>query len=181
MSIRVSLVMLMMSLQAHAMNYYYQDPQPTLAPVAIPDVSLPVPAMDCLTRAEQIARRTHYCPEVSSMSRHGTTWSAPGGWKSYQVSFISNVTRYLGAQWSGTNVGRTVCLYSGDNVNDFPVQLVFPALSTLPDLPIWERSSDGNSSNCMSKHSRVCDCPIKAFKEAASVDSAKAAVMNITS
>lgn len=174
-------VMLLLTGQVSAMNYYYKQPVEKLAPLAIPNVSIPIPAMDCLTATEQKERNIHYCPEVSSLSLQGTTWSAPGNWKSYQVSFISQVNRFLGAQWTGTNVGRTVCLYAGDNSNDFPVELVFPALATLPDLPIWETAADKNGSNCMSKQSRVCDCPIQVFQQEIQADSAKAAVMSLSS
>lgn len=163
----------------YAMNYYFQEEQPRLSPIAIPDVSIPVPAMDCLTPREQEARNIHYCPDVSDLSRQGTTWSAPGNWKSYQVSFISTVTRFMGAQWMGTNVGRTVCLYSGDNSNDFPVQLVFPALSELPDLPLWKAGSNSNTADCVSNQGLICDCPIKVFQEDAEINNAKSAVMNI--
>lgn len=156
---------------------FYDVPKVHLDPISIPDIKINPPPMDCLSNAEQNERNIFYCPVASSLVLNGTTWSAPGNWKSYQVSFTSQVTRFLGAQWTGNNVGRTVCLYAGNNPNDFPVQLVFPSLSLLPDLPVWDISK--NSANCVSDDNQVCDCPINLFSEQPAVDTAKAAVMQL--
>lgn len=167
-----------MALPAYAFHFY-ASPTENLPLVRVPEVMVSQTPMPCVSAEDQKEQQLSYCPDVSSLVLQGTTWSAPGHWRSYQVSFMTQVTRFLGAQWTGTNVGRVVCLYAGDNPNDFPVQLVFPSLARVPGRPVWQLSDDGASANCLSHQSQVCDCPISVFETEPSVDSARAAVMGI--
>lgn len=161
---------------------YYNDTPPALDPVAIPDISIPQPPMDCVPAEERIQRNIHYCPDVSFLSRQNTMWHGPTGWKGNQISFTSTLTRFVGAQWTGTNVGRLVCLYTGDNINDFPVQIALSALVITPDLPVWMHSNKEKSTiNCVSTNNQVCDCPIQLFQEQQLPLNAKEAVLEITS
>lgn len=164
-----------------AMQLFSSDPTPK------PQLTFEIPEntqvlsdpMPCLSAEDMKARNLTYCPAPSSLVLNKTSWSAPGNWKSYQVSFIKHINRFLGAQWTGIHVGRMICLYGGDNPNDFPVQLVLPTLAQEPTLPIWEPIKN-NSSNCISTHNQVCDCPIQIFIESNDPDDAKAAVNQIS-
>lgn len=159
---------------------YYSPPAPRLEPIKIPSVSIPQPPMDCVPPDQQRQRNIYYCPQPTDLVRNGVNWSAPGGWKSNQVSFTTQLRRFIGAQWIGTNVGRVLCLYTGDNINDFPVQIVLPALAILPDLPVWDTTSDTSQVNCVSQNNQVCDCPIQIFRDEEPPSNARAAVAELT-
>ena len=159
---------------------YYDTPHVKLEPMSVPDVSLPQPPMDCVPEDQQQARNIEYCPEVSKLVLRNNAWYAPGkDWKTYQFSFTKSLSRFVGAQWIGTNVGRTVCLYEGDNANDFPVQISLNKVVLAPELPVWNVQKDKTYA-CVSQNNQICDCPIQPFKEQQSPINAKAAIDQLT-
>ena len=64
---------LFLSMSAHAMNYYYSQPQARLDPIAIPNVTLPSPPMDCLTPQEQKERNMKRSKMLNAPNIH-TKW-----------------------------------------------------------------------------------------------------------
>lgn len=93
-------------------------------------------------------------------------WYAPGGWKS-NTSFETQVTQYLGAQWTGAVVGVVICIYQTAGNTNFPLTLQNNKLMQAPTGGRWivsqEKKQDPttqaiqNISNCVSTDPN--DCP----------------------
>ena len=150
-------------LQVFAMNY--NQPTESLGLVQIPTLEIIQIPMACVQEDQRQTLNIQYCPSVDDLTLKNTTWTGPGKWKSYQISFITTVDKFLGAQWHGINIGQLVCLYGSDDMNDFPVQLVLPTLAMLPTYPVWTAPDQSNTANCISKNNDTCDCPIQIFYE----------------
>ena len=63
------------------------------------------------------------CPETTALSQQKMYWGAPGGWVSYNPSFITKVTTFVAAQWQGIKLGKVLCVYTGKKGMDFPIVL----------------------------------------------------------
>ena len=63
------------------------------------------------------------CPAVTSLSQQKMFWGAPGGWVSFNPSFITKVTTFVAAQWQGIKLGKVLCVYTGNKGMDFPIVL----------------------------------------------------------
>lgn len=92
-------------------------------------------------------------------------WKARGGWKS-EVSFVKEVTAFLGAQWTGTNVGTISCIYRAKESSTFPLVLQNGKVVYYPKEGAWKKPiKQGGSKtgaitykiNCVAN--RVKDCP----------------------
>ena len=85
------------------------------------------------------------CPPISAISKDPAklTWSAQDGFKSYEMSFIDQLTTFLGAQWNGVKVGQVTCVYSGKPKTAFPILLVYGTLAIEPTGGKWSKNLDG--------------------------------------
>lgn len=101
---------------------------------------------------------TNYCPNPDQLVANPKkmTWSAKGGFRSFDQSFAVKLTKFLGAQWEGVNVGQIICLYHGPDPQTFPVQVLFDVLAITPTAGRWV-AKKGHYSNCVSDNPQ--DCP----------------------
>lgn len=108
----------------------------------------------------QKPKNLFFCPPIKSIKKDPVklTWSAPGGWKSYEISFDNKIIEFYGAQWNGENVGQITCLYKGDVPSAFPILLVFDTLTYQPSGGQWSKDL-GGYQNCVSR--KRSDCPFK--------------------
>jgi hypothetical protein len=89
------------------------------------------------------------CPAPSALVLNKTkrTWSAHNGWEPQSPSFINQPTQFLGAQWSGVQIGKLSCIYSGLPKGTFPVAITYGELTYDPfvNLPKNVRGSWGKN------------------------------------
>jgi hypothetical protein len=99
----------------------------------------------------------HYCPATSTLQKDPMThtWSAPDGWKSYDMSFTDKLTHFSGAQWRGTNVGQIFCVYRGEIATEFPVLLAYRVLTYEPQGGRWSVNL-GGYHNCETPNQEEC-------------------------
>ena len=142
------------------MDWFEKKPVPTYRKAELtPKPQVPLPCMDL---NEQIQNNMFYCPKPTDLFMENNIWQSNNGWKSFAVSFTQEITSFSGAQWQGFNVGRVICLYSGPNMNDFPVQISTGSLVHEPDKPLW--TSNNSNATCVSASGNVCDCPFSFVK-----------------
>jgi len=111
------------------------------------------------------------CPLPSQISKNPAqgNWVAQtssGSWKSYDMSFATNLTSFLGAQWVGAAVGQITCIYGSNQqyvlngqlnvLQTEPVLLVFHTLTRTPSGGGWKHVQHG-VYNCQA--SDVSQCP----------------------
>jgi len=104
---------------------------------------------------EQLGFET--CPPINYLVKDPSTmfWATKQkGFRSYDVSFAQHITRFLGAQWEGVNLGTIYCLYQGDNMT-FTVNLRFHALSYTPNGGNWTKDL-GGLKNCITSDPNNC-------------------------
>ena len=111
------------------------------------------------TNSQTVANQFH-CPANDKLVKDPDkmTWNAPGGWKSFNESFVNEVGNFLGAQWRGTNVGQITCVYQGKIKTNFPVLLYFQTLTHIPTGGKWGKNL-GGYRNCISNEQK--DCPFQ--------------------
>lgn len=98
-----------------------------------------------------------FCPAANTLKvDQDLWWTAPGDWKSDSQSFAKSIDHYLGAHWSGINVGKVVCLYVTADKNAFPIALVRENLVPSPTEGLWGPVLNGEK-DCRSYD--VKDCP----------------------
>jgi len=97
-----------------------------------------------------------YCPEHFKLEKKGLFWEGSGGWRSYAQSFVNEVDAFLGARWSGVNVGKMACVYKGKKAYTFPVVLQNDQLVPAPKGGKWSQLKDGKIE-CHSNE--ILDCP----------------------
>lgn len=116
------------------------------------------------------------CPPIDKILKNPTkgNWTAEtqdGLWKSYDMSFATSLTRFVGAQWVGVNLGQITCIYHSEQEftmqgqptiqKTLPVLLVFHALTFEPtDNKNWKLLSRG-VYNCEPEKNGTSDCPFK--------------------
>lgn len=109
-----------------------------------------------------IAQNLFLCPPITALKKnpdpHYWNWTASGGWKSYGISFVTQIKEFAGAQWTGTNVGQLTCVYKGTQVTDFPILLIYHALTLEPSGGKWTQNL-GGYRNCLSLNQ--VDCAFK--------------------
>ncbi len=105
----------------------------------------------------QLPAGTITCPSVQKLykDRKNMNWEAHGGWLSHQQSFADKVSRFLGAQWQGANVGSVYCLYQGDNRLTFMIHLQYNKLAFTPSGGKWQKKKHGYQ-NCISEKQSDC-------------------------
>lgn len=87
------------------------------------------------------------CPQVSELTKDANMyWHAPGGWRSYNISFSKELVRLVGVQWQGDKVGNIFCQYKDRSKLTFPVALQAPGIYLRP---IGEWSSSGEESSAI--------------------------------
>ena len=99
------------------------------------------------------------CPKISELVRDPNSgeWQGkdPLRWKGYEMSFDTALSRFVGAQWQGTNVGQIFCVYHGPEKTAFPVLILFHALVQEPSGGKWSDNQNG-SLNCYSANLEDC-------------------------
>lgn len=104
-----------------------------------------------------IAYVKQYCPAAEALTlSQDLWWTAPGDWKSDSQSFVAEIDRFIGAQWSGINIGKVICLYTGKGKANFPVALIRESLVPEPTGNLWSPNIQGQR-NCQTND--VTDCP----------------------
>ena len=103
-----------------------------------------------------------YCPSIDQLNKDSAalTWSAPGGWQSYQKSFAVKINRFTGAQWSGIQIGQIICTYGSNEKGTFPIQLLYNKLVFQPTGGAWGQNM-GGYINCKSNDLNDCPFPVK--------------------
>lgn len=119
-----------------------------------------------------------FCPHINQAKKNQITqkWKAQtkaGTWKSYQTSFATDLTQFIGAQWTGVGVGQVTCVYRAEqrftiegNLTiqpALPVLLVFHTLTFQPTKGKWKHSGHG-VYNCYSYHKQNCPFKIRIQK-----------------
>jgi hypothetical protein len=115
------------------------------------------------------------CPPIDKITKDPTegNWKAQmpeGTWKSYSLSFATSLTRFVGAQWVGADVGQITCVYHSEQEfmmqgqqtiqRTLPVLLVFHTLAFQPSGANWAHASKG-VYNCSAGNKGQADCPFK--------------------
>lgn len=115
-----------------------------------------------LAIGDTAATKIVYCPPVSALTKDPIkqTWSAKGGFKSYDLSFVTKITDFLGAQWRGATVGQVTCVYKGSPKNSFNVLLYFGTLSQEPLTVNWGKNL-GGYRNCIARKRKIQECPFE--------------------
>jgi hypothetical protein len=133
---------------------------PSIVEAALNTGNTPAPASQQVIDQQngtQVTLSTVYCPLPTDLIKNGLFWgTAVGGWKSYSESFDANVSRFIGAQWVGINVGKMVCIYKGNLALSFPITVQNDTLALAPSGGLWGKDL-GGYRNCHS--SNPADCP----------------------
>lgn len=110
------------------------------------------------------------CPKIKDAQKNPKkgNWIAKttkGYWKSYDMSFATHLTQFVGAQWSGAEMGQVTCIYNSQQKftmngqlkreHTLPVLLVFHTLTFKPMTGKWKRFSVG-VYNCYSRKQSDC-------------------------
>jgi hypothetical protein len=105
------------------------------------------------------AKTVRYCPPISqiTLNTQARIWSAPGGWKSYDQSFATEINRFLGAQWVGITIGQIACIYQGKAKYTFPILLVYNKLVQRPTENGWKKKENSNRYHC--PNNQITECP----------------------
>ena len=98
------------------------------------------------------------------MNWHANTQD--GYWKSYHSSFATNLTKFVGAQWVGENLGQIFCVYQSEQhytlqaqttvQPTLPVILVFHTITHVPSGGKWTHPKRGLR---MCQSPKQEDCP----------------------
>lgn len=127
----------------------------------------------------KVTEANSFCPHISQIQKNQITqkWGAQtqsGTWKSYQSSFATNLTQFVGAQWSGEGLGQITCVYKAEQRFTMegnltiqpvlPVLLVFHTLTFLPTEGKWKHVSQG-VYNCYAFDRNNCPFKINIHKQ----------------
>ena len=117
-----------------------------------------------------------FCPKIDELYRDKKEiWQSKSGWKANEPSFVPEITRFIGVQWKGVNIGRAACIYTGSSKAEFPVSLYLNIIVKNPkDITDNARHTpqgedkkklytplgdDKGNLNCFSSNNNICDCP----------------------
>jgi hypothetical protein len=122
---------------------------------------------DVSTNQVKPVENLFYCPPISALVKSSDTftWSAPDGWKSFDMSFVDKITHFAGAQWRGTNVGQIFCVYRGELETSFPILLAYNVLAYAPHGGKWSANL-GGYQNCETPEQQNCPFSIRLKPEA---------------
>lgn len=112
------------------------------------------------------------CPPVNIIKKNPVTlaWSTiDNRFASKTTSFADSLTQFIGAQWTGVNVGQLTCIYRTSPAHTFPVILIFNTLATTPTGPHW-RPAQAGYMNCISPNNDPSDCPFSTQRAPAKQD-----------
>lgn len=98
-----------------------------------------------------------YCPEKEKLVKTNMIWTAEDKWKSHDESFAEKISEFLGAQWTGINLGTILCIYGDQAVVDFPVALepIYVMLALEPQNDNWSVNIKGYRF-CHSTNTQDC-------------------------
>ena len=117
-----------------------------------------------------------FCPKISELYRgNKEIWQSKSGWKANEPSFVPEITRFIGVQWKGVNIGRATCIYTGSSDAEFPVSLYLNIIVKNPKditdnaqyqpqgsekTKLYKPLNDDQGTlNCFSSNNNICDCP----------------------
>ncbi|OGT42126.1 MAG: hypothetical protein A3F13_04115 [Gammaproteobacteria bacterium RIFCSPHIGHO2_12_FULL_40_19] len=136
-------------------------------------ITLALSITGCSVAFADSAEPSAFCPHKNDIQKNPVkgNWIAhtkAGDWKSYDMSFATNLTQFVGAQWSGANVGQLTCVYHSEQQfkmqgkpavqPTLPVLLIFHTLTFQPAKGKWKHAARG-IYNCYS--TKQSDCPFK--------------------
>lgn len=133
-----------------------------------------------------VPQSNFYCPSPSALKKNPNpaiaNWSAQtraGFWKSYQQSFATRVTHFIGAQWNGVNVGQITCVYNSEQVFSengaaaiqptLPILLAFHTLTYQPTKGKWQYMKKQRVFNCYSNNRRDCPFQVRVKKQTGNI------------
>ena len=133
---------------------------PTPKPSSNPKHQQPPTAVD-----DQATHFTVQCPAPQQLRIKKGLWFYGSHWKSFEQTFSTRLTKFLGAQWNGqgTDIGQVICLYSNKNAQSFATQLFFDTVVPRPLSGAWHapRSDrSGNVLNCAYSTPDSCSFPV---------------------
>lgn len=120
-----------------------------------------------------------HCPDIYEIQKNHIThkWNAQnqfGTWKSYQTSFATDLTQFVGAQWIGESVGQLTCIYKAEQrftmeghstiQPALPVRIVFYALAYQPTHGKWKHVGQG-IYNCNAYTQKHCSFKVRLKKQ----------------
>ena len=128
--------------------------------LVILSVTAPLSAISAITPKDDSAKKPMTCPAPAQLQLHKKTmhWGAQDGWLSHERSFSNKINKFLGAQWSGVNVGTIFCLYQGDGEMTFPIRVQYSNLVLTPKAGRWNKNIS-QYINCISQD--INDCPFQ--------------------
>lgn len=98
-----------------------------------------------------------FCPLATELTKDADLiWHGPNHWKAYSQSFANEVGGFIGAQWTGVNVGKVFCIYKAKDKVTFPITLERNVIIPSPTGGLWGPNQAGRK-NCHS--TEVTDCP----------------------
>lgn len=126
-----------------------------------------------IAQADQFTLKTvevkAICPTPDKLikNKNKMMFYAGDNWRTYEKSFITKVTTFVGAQWDGINVGRIICVYIGKPKGSFPLQLHFMKLSKTPDGGKWKQKNSSLKSCASTDRTQ---CPFTYTKKTGKID-----------
>ncbi|MDC3181015.1 T4SS-associated protein EirA [Gammaproteobacteria bacterium] len=159
MQLRLLLLLCPLSLAWNIFSSPEKQAQPQTETVTI----FPGEPPACYSKREQFEKNTFRCPEPSELIKDGLKWRTQKGWKGYQDSLATEISKFLGAQWKGVGLGRIICIYAAADSRDFPIQISSERLVQRPTLPRWEDNPKSNLINCISINGSTCECPFSYY------------------
>ncbi len=112
-------------------------------PTVLPQGALTCPAATALKR------------DPSNLKWYAGKTYANTDFKSYDTSFATKISGFLGAQWQGVKVGNIQCVYKPVTANTFPVVIDFGVLTAEPSASAWGNNKNGYR-NCLSENPQDC-------------------------
>ncbi|MEC8063779.1 MAG: T4SS-associated protein EirA [Pseudomonadota bacterium] len=123
-----------------------------------------------------------FCPQISELFLDKDNfWQSKDDWKANEPSFSDKLTKFVGVQWKGVNIGRITCIYKGPSAREFPVSLykniIINNPSNLTDNTrtymsdaekekIYKPNGDDRGvMNCFSANNTICDCPFVLYEK----------------
>ncbi len=102
--------------------------------------------------------KTLYCPAPSqlTLNKANNHWDVLPHWRSFDTSFITKPTTFVGAQWQGVDLGQVFCLYDNKTQSDFPIILYFDTQVPKPTSGSWNHPSHANYLNCSANDHKGC-------------------------
>lgn len=121
-----------------------------------------------------------YCPTIESLVRDNVNgkWSAPGGWFSQHYSFAKKIDNFLGAAYSGGEIGHVDCYFTSNETGDVRIVLKNTKLVQIPKTDSWA-ASEKDASVKLCKKDSSDGCPFFIYNESQHIGSLEDAILNI--